>query len=101
MALRDLLPDDAKIYFSHGDLTLTNIIVAPPDPDCPSPRRLAGIIDWEQAGWYPEHWEYCKMLYAVNKNHLWRSDGWVDQIVKPCENEYWAFQNYTLWRGSP
>lgn len=23
-------------------------------------QKIAAIIDWEQAGWYPAYWEYCK-----------------------------------------
>lgn len=25
--------------------------------------RVAAIIDWEMAGWYPEYWEYAKAFY--------------------------------------
>jgi aminoglycoside phosphotransferase (APT) family kinase protein len=55
---RDLLPDDGNVFFSHGDLTLGNIIISP-EPN--SPTKIAAIIDWEQAGWYPEYWD-CSML---------------------------------------
>lgn len=24
--------------------------------------RITGIVDWEEAGWYPEYWEYVKFL---------------------------------------
>src|SRR5687768_13941675 len=50
---RELLPDDSKVYFTHGDLTLRNIMVSGPPGLC----RVTAIIDWEQAGWYPEYWE--------------------------------------------
>ncbi|KAG7129493.1 hypothetical protein HYQ46_010110 [Verticillium longisporum] len=75
---RDYFPDSGNIYFTHGDLTLGNIIVS----GVAGSRRIDGIIDWEQAGWYPEYWEYCKLLYGVEFPHEWREAGWVDKV---CE----------------
>ncbi|KAK0448002.1 hypothetical protein EV421DRAFT_1785311 [Armillaria borealis] len=40
-----------KLCFSHCDLNPTNILVT-------EDGRLAAIIDWEGAGWFPEYWEY-------------------------------------------
>ncbi|KAK0490407.1 kinase-like protein [Armillaria novae-zelandiae] len=40
-----------KLCFSHCDLNHTNILVT-------EDGRLAAIIDWEAAGWFPEYWEY-------------------------------------------
>lgn len=91
---REFLPDTGYIYFTHGDLTLGNIIIS----DGPGPRRIAGIIDWEQAGWYPEYWEYCKLLWAVEYDHDWRSDGWADKVMRPFETESEPFAEYSLWR---
>lgn len=91
---REFLPDTGYIYFTHGDLTLGNIIIS----DGPGPRRIAGIIDWEQAGWYPEYWEYCKLLHAVEYDHEWRSDGWADKVMRPFETESEVFAEYSLWR---
>ncbi|KAI0534413.1 hypothetical protein GGR58DRAFT_483047 [Xylaria digitata] len=47
-----LLPDTCSIYFNHGDLNLESIII----PNPLDPRRVIGIVDWEQVGWYPEYW---------------------------------------------
>lgn len=94
---RDFLADSGEIYFTHGDLTLTNIIISDGD----GPRRIVGIIDWEQAGWYPEYWEYCKLLYAVQYDHGWRSEGWAEQVMKQYEEEWEAFGAYSSWRGCP
>lgn len=44
--------------FTHGDLVPSNIIV--------KNGRIAAIIDWETAGWFPEYWEYTKL------RHQWR-----------------------------
>jgi thiamine kinase-like enzyme len=89
-----LLPDAGNIFFTHGDLTLGNIIIS----DGLGPRRIAGIVDWEQAGWYPEYWEYCKLLYGVEYTHEWRSDGWADEVMRPFETEWEVFAEYSSWR---
>lgn len=94
--LRDLLPDTAiGIYFTHGDLTLGNIMVS----GTPGSFDIAGILDWEQAGWYPEYWEYCKMHFAAGLDHEWSENNWPDEILEPHEDAYFAFSQYTLWRG--
>jgi hypothetical protein len=41
---RDFLPDDGSVYFTHGDLTLTNIMVSGE----PGSDKVKAIIDWEQ-----------------------------------------------------
>jgi aminoglycoside phosphotransferase (APT) family kinase protein len=50
---RDLLPDEGYTVLTHGDLRPTNIIVTDT-----SPAMVVTIIDWEQAGWYPDYWYY-------------------------------------------
>ena len=42
-----------RMCFTHSDLHTDNILV--------KDGKLAAIIDWECAGWYPEYWE-CTML---------------------------------------
>ncbi|KAI3343332.1 kinase-like domain-containing protein [Ustulina deusta] len=42
------------IVFTHNDLVACNILVAK------TSARLAAVVDWGQAGWYPAYWEYCK-----------------------------------------
>ncbi|TLD22444.1 hypothetical protein PspLS_08165 [Pyricularia sp. CBS 133598] len=48
--LTSRLADDFPVRFTHGDLAGRNIIIRD--------GRVAAIIDWETAGWYPEYWEY-------------------------------------------
>ncbi|KAG8420253.1 hypothetical protein J3459_011262 [Metarhizium acridum] len=43
-----------RIVFTHGDLSPRNIIV--------SNDRIVGLVDWEEAGWFPEYWEYVKFF---------------------------------------
>jgi aminoglycoside phosphotransferase (APT) family kinase protein len=45
-----------EIVFTHGDLAPRNILV--------EEGRISGIVDWEQAGWYPEYWEYVKAMWT-------------------------------------
>ncbi|KEZ43895.1 hypothetical protein SAPIO_CDS4070 [Scedosporium apiospermum] len=45
---------DHEIVFSHGDLAFHNILVRD--------GHIAAILDWEYAGWYPEHWDFCQSL---------------------------------------
>ena len=44
--VRNLLPDDAAICFSHADLHLDNIMIAGESGS----RRIVGVVDWGQAG---------------------------------------------------
>jgi hypothetical protein len=47
---------DHRIVLTHCDLTPRNILIR----DC----QIAGLIDWEHGGWYPEYWEYVKFSSA-------------------------------------
>ncbi|KAJ5450699.1 uncharacterized protein N7458_007148 [Penicillium daleae] len=44
-----------RSVFTHADLYPSNIML---DRGC-----LSGIVDWECAGFYPEYWEYTKLMY--------------------------------------
>jgi aminoglycoside phosphotransferase len=67
-----------KITFCHGDFSPRNIMV--------HNGRVAGILDWEYAGWYPEYWEYCKALYTVSWKNDWAK--YVGEILCPYYCEY-------------
>nr|ODN86342.1 hypothetical protein L203_04043 [Cryptococcus depauperatus CBS 7841] len=92
---RESLPDTGHIYFTHGDFTLGNIMISDP----PGPRWVVSIIDWEQSGWYPEYWEYCKLLYGVEYSHEWRSDKWAYRVVRPYE-DVWESMPMGGWRAA-
>ncbi|OTA99099.1 hypothetical protein M426DRAFT_68456 [Hypoxylon sp. CI-4A] len=91
---RGLLPNMAKVYFTHGDLNRKNIIVS----DAPGPRKIAAVVDWEQAGWYPEYWEYCKLLISESYAEEWRDAGWADKVMTIYEDEFEIFSKYCQWR---
>ncbi|KAF2007776.1 hypothetical protein P154DRAFT_3468 [Amniculicola lignicola CBS 123094] len=63
---RHLLPDTHSIRFAHADLHTANILV----PHTGRPGILA-VIDWGQAGWYPDYWDYCKSRYIASPKEEW------------------------------
>ena len=52
-----------RTCFTHGDLVPRNIIVRN--------GRVAAIIDWGCAGWYPEYWEFTKAHYDYFPKEDW------------------------------
>lgn len=73
---RRQLPDDSAIVFAHADVSWENILV-----DSAS-GRVTGILGWENAGFWPEWWEYRKAVYGA------RSKPWWMEIVKNIMQEY-------------
>lgn len=69
-----------KIVLTHSDLSPRNIIV--------KEDKIAGIIDWEMAGFYPEYWEYIKAMYHPDWESCWVRDGLVDIVLKPFHLEH-------------
>lgn len=57
------LLDHHEIVFTHGDFAPRNILV--------EGDRVTAIIDWEFAGWYPEHWEYIRAFRDWNSMPDW------------------------------
>jgi len=68
----------SPIVFSHGDLAPRNIIV--------KDSKIAAVLDWETAGWYPEVWDLCM---------AWRGSSHLPRLEKViCKalggpNEIW------------
>ncbi|KKZ65229.1 hypothetical protein EMCG_08938 [[Emmonsia] crescens] len=50
-----------ELCFTHSDLHLSNLLVRR--------GRLCGIIDWENAGFEPEFWEYARIVWGYKSNH--------------------------------
>jgi hypothetical protein len=90
---RGSLPDTGEISFTHADITLGNIMVS----GSPGSYVITGIIDREQAGWYPEYWEYCKILSGVELDHEWRTEDWGGKIARRFEVVWFAVAEYSLW----
>ncbi|KAF1960775.1 hypothetical protein CC80DRAFT_580502 [Byssothecium circinans] len=75
---------DHAIVFSHGDLGFHNVLV--------QNGHVAAIIDWESAGWMPEHWDYCKSAL-----HISGSDGLYLALKRLYENQYFAETLLDAW----
>ncbi|OSX55730.1 hypothetical protein POSPLADRAFT_1063658, partial [Postia placenta MAD-698-R-SB12] len=50
--IRSRMRNDHRIALTHGDLAPRNIFVRG--------GTVVAVIDWEESGWYPEHWEFVK-----------------------------------------
>ncbi|AEO54563.1 hypothetical protein MYCTH_2297251 [Thermothelomyces thermophilus ATCC 42464] len=95
---RPMLPDAAPICLTHGDLHPGNILVLK-SPDG-SQITVSGIVDWGQAGWYPDYWEYCKAMIVVPYNDEWREGGWADIMLQPSERELEALEAFEFYWNS-
>lgn len=59
--------------------------------------KVVAIVDWEQGGWYPDYWEYCKARYRVSPEEEW-SDC-IHAFLDPYEATFEAFEFYTTTLG--
>ncbi len=72
--VRDRIIRHHRVCFSHSNLTRENILVT-------DDGRLAAIIDWEAAGWYPDYWDYALVDRPVSLaearvlNQFWTAVG--------------------------
>ncbi|KAM5466535.1 hypothetical protein MauCBS54593_005792 [Microsporum audouinii] len=74
--IRNSLMSNHQLRFTHGDLGMHNILV--------DKGRITAIIDWEYSGWYPEYWEYVKMI-QFSRDTVFRCFGrgcWRDEEGK-------------------
>ncbi|KAI1093218.1 kinase-like domain-containing protein [Rostrohypoxylon terebratum] len=84
------LPDDVPIVFTHADLHPSNIMISHQPPTA---ARVVSVIDWQQAGWYPAYWEYCKSRWSWS-NTLRESwpDKYLPLVLEPCTHyDYWDY----------
>jgi hypothetical protein len=58
--------------------------------------RISGIVDWENAGWYPEYWEYTKCHIGARLTQRWLKmlesvfvDRFHDELK--IERQYWEY----------
>ncbi|KAK6353565.1 hypothetical protein TWF696_005527 [Orbilia brochopaga] len=66
-----------SIVFTHADFHPRNIMV--------KGDQVVGWLDWEIAGWFPEHWEFVKAMQPLTKTD------WLDyllMILGEYEDEY-------------
>jgi len=84
------LSDDVPTVFTHGDLDQSNILISRPDD---GPLRIVAIIDWHQAGWYPEHWEWLKAQSVAVSGSDWVTE-YLPKILEPAPYEYFYAWEY-------
>ncbi|KAI5307045.1 hypothetical protein KEM56_005326 [Ascosphaera pollenicola] len=63
------LPINGRIKLTHGNLSRANIIVSRDAPDLGIPAFFVGVVNWENAGWYPDFWEYTKAMCPTKEDH--------------------------------
>lgn len=102
-ACRIEISDDTPVMFTHNDLVAPNILLSPG-----SNPKVAAIIDWGQAGWYPAYWEYCKTwwirvhpaLFDDATQEEWRTK-YLPRILDPVDEEacYYPWLYFALSKG--
>lgn len=74
------LPSSHRIVMTHGDLCPSNILVE----DGEDGLRIAGIVDWDTGGAYPEYWEYVNAL----KSSIYSEDDWCLYLPEVAIGRY-------------
>jgi len=67
--------------FTHSDIAPRNVLV--------KNGRIAAIVDWENAGWYPEYWEYT----CWDASNFWSPPRWQElreEISERYLDEHWV-----------
>ena len=80
-----------RVVFTHGDLAPRNIIVRD--------GKIVGLLDWEDAGWYPECWEYVKFFQRTGTDvrDWWRyaddifPEAYADELVDYVALSKWQW----------
>ncbi|KAH3953589.1 hypothetical protein HBI24_120970 [Parastagonospora nodorum] len=88
-ALHQQIRNDHRIVFSHGDIAQHNILV--------KDGEITGLLDWENAGWYPEHWDYIKFFERPCKHRSWK-DSANDIFPEVYDNELAYHQAIMRWQ---
>lgn len=81
--LGESMPDCSPYTFSHGNLSLENIIV--------NGGNVVGIIDWEWAGFYPVWWEHTRLSISPDVDEEWK------QLLRSRMDEYPLGEEF--WRN--
>ncbi|OAL72012.1 hypothetical protein A7D00_4044 [Trichophyton violaceum] len=82
---RSMLPDDAKVVFTHSDLHPSNIMVSE------TSNKIIAVIDWRQSGWYPDYWEFCKAEYTAEVYGEWMNTYILIFLKEPECLDAWEF----------
>ncbi|KAF9802224.1 hypothetical protein IEO21_09929 [Rhodonia placenta] len=76
--IRSRMRDTHRIVFTHGDLAPRNILVRG--------GTVVAMIDWEESGWFPEHWEFVKAMYFPMPNP--RDERWMEAVRDILSDDY-------------
>lgn len=80
-----------RVVFTHADLAPRNIIMRD--------GKIVGLLDWEDAGWYPEYWEYIKFFHRVGSEGLWDWLRYADEIFSETyEDELLDYIALSTWQ---
>ncbi len=69
---------DYPTILTHGDLNCNNIMV--------KRDRIAGIIDWGGAAWYPDYWEFT----SAWQGNLFDRDFWRQEVENILEGSKYS-----------
>ena len=74
-----------RIVLTHSDIAPRNILVRD--------GKIVALLDWEMGGFYPEYWEYTKVLYMPGWTDSWITERVADKILKPYHIEHAIMRN--------
>jgi len=83
--IRHQMPDNHRVYFTHGDISIHNVLVKV-HGEGENDIEVTALLDWEQAGWRPEFWEAAKIVYGMDRNHEWSRLA-LEMVVPGYEEE--------------
>jgi hypothetical protein len=92
---RDMLPDDIKVYFTHGDLvpptSWSQEALAPTEPPLSSTgNRLDGTRNSGIT---------ARCTLGAGGDDEWELENWPGKITEPNEDASRAFSEYYEWRS--
>ncbi|CAK7226975.1 hypothetical protein SBRCBS47491_006412 [Sporothrix bragantina] len=76
------------VVFTHGDLQRKNVLVEQlpmTSPDGERQFRVSAVLDWEDAGWYPNYWEYAALFVDFDWHDDWPEK--IENVLEPCPLE--------------
>ncbi|EGO26541.1 hypothetical protein SERLADRAFT_436356 [Serpula lacrymans var. lacrymans S7.9] len=74
--IRARMRNDHPIVFTHGDLAPRNIMMRG--------SEIVAIVDWEESGWMPEHWELVKLMWCTGME---KNSGWAQLMLDKFAHE--------------
>lgn len=58
------------------------------------PCYIMAILDWEQSGWYPAYWEFCKAERTTKLGSEWQTVYLPKVLSEPdCVDVFYSYVN--------